>query len=61
MYHQVIYITCVFVADFSRFAEDIEMMLGYKPGMYWKICWKFVTPFIICVSIVDETVCLVVS
>ena len=36
--------------DFERFAEDIEMMLGYKPGPYWKITWKFVTPFIIIVS-----------
>ncbi|CAH1111249.1 unnamed protein product [Psylliodes chrysocephalus] len=25
-------------------------MLGIKPGLYWRICWKFVSPsFIICV------------
>lgn len=28
----------------ERFAQDVEAMLGKKPGIYWRICWKFVSP-----------------
>ncbi|XP_041349203.1 sodium-dependent dopamine transporter-like [Gigantopelta aegis] len=27
-----------------KFSEDIEVMVGHKPGRYWWICWKFVAP-----------------
>nr|CAH7712386.1 unnamed protein product [Callosobruchus chinensis] len=34
----------------DRFTQDVEAMLGTKPGMYWRICWKFISPsFIVCV------------
>ncbi|XP_007887680.1 sodium-dependent noradrenaline transporter [Callorhinchus milii] len=40
----------------DRFSEDIERMMGSKPGLYWRICWKFVSPafllFVVIVSIV---------
>ncbi|ELT92925.1 hypothetical protein CAPTEDRAFT_144422 [Capitella teleta] len=36
----------------NRFAEDIEAMLGFKPGIYWRLCWKFIGPaFILCIMI----------
>ncbi|XP_050409081.1 sodium-dependent dopamine transporter [Patella vulgata] len=28
----------------EKFAEDIEVMIGHKPGRYWMWCWKFVAP-----------------
>jgi len=28
----------------DRFAEDIESMIGFRPGIYWRICWKFIAP-----------------
>lgn len=28
----------------SRFADDIEMMTGNRPGLYWLICWKYLSP-----------------
>ncbi|XP_021918357.1 sodium-dependent noradrenaline transporter-like isoform X2 [Zootermopsis nevadensis] len=28
----------------ERFSQDVEDMLGTKPGLYWRICWKFVSP-----------------
>ncbi|XP_071944037.1 sodium-dependent noradrenaline transporter-like [Antedon mediterranea] len=38
------------------FSNDIEEMCGVRPGMFWKILWKFVTPvfllFIVLVSII---------
>ncbi|XP_074035865.1 sodium-dependent noradrenaline transporter [Leptinotarsa decemlineata] len=34
----------------DRFSQDVEAMLGITPGLYWRICWKFISPcFIICV------------
>ncbi|KAK7792111.1 hypothetical protein R5R35_009645 [Gryllus longicercus] len=36
----------------DQFSQDIEAMLGSKPGLYWRICWKFISPsFIIGVVI----------
>ncbi|XP_067853970.1 sodium-dependent noradrenaline transporter [Heptranchias perlo] len=40
----------------DRFSEDIKQMTGFKPGLYWRLCWKFVSPafllFVVIVSIV---------
>lgn len=27
-----------------RFADDIEMMTGQRPGLYWLLCWKYLSP-----------------
>ncbi|KAK3607271.1 hypothetical protein CHS0354_002248 [Potamilus streckersoni] len=32
----------------ERFSSDIHMMLGFKPGLYWRVCWKFIAPVFIC-------------
>ena len=29
---------------FSRFLDDIQFMVGRRPGKYWVIMWKFVAP-----------------
>ncbi|XP_041367483.1 sodium- and chloride-dependent glycine transporter 1-like [Gigantopelta aegis] len=44
------------VYGFDRFSEDIEMMLGKKPNIYWKVCWKYVSPIVILVTIVFNIV-----
>lgn len=28
----------------QRFSKDIEEMLGFQPGIYWKICWVLICP-----------------
>ena len=28
----------------DRFADDIASMIGFRPGVYWRICWKFIAP-----------------
>uniref|UniRef100_A0A671R244 Transporter n=1 Tax=Sinocyclocheilus anshuiensis TaxID=1608454 RepID=A0A671R244_9TELE len=42
----------------DRFSEDIEHMTGFKPGIYWRLCWKFVSPtfllFVVIASIVTS-------
>ncbi|ESO08385.1 hypothetical protein HELRODRAFT_74696, partial [Helobdella robusta] len=37
----------------ERFADDINSMLGYKPGVYWKICWKYVSPLFLLLIIIS--------
>ncbi|XP_050094668.1 sodium-dependent dopamine transporter [Anopheles aquasalis] len=28
----------------ERFCNDIKDMIGFAPGIYWRVCWKFVAP-----------------
>lgn len=28
----------------DRFSADVEMMLGKKPGLFWRICWTYISP-----------------
>ncbi|XP_061449644.1 sodium-dependent noradrenaline transporter [Rhineura floridana] len=41
----------------DRFSEDIQQMMGFKPGLYWRLCWKFVSPafllFVVLVSVIN--------
>lgn len=36
----------------SRFYDDIEYMLHMRPGLYWQITWRFVSPVIVLVIFV---------
>ncbi|CAB3381938.1 Hypothetical predicted protein [Cloeon dipterum] len=33
-----------YVYGLRRFADDIEKMTGHRPGLYWLICWKYLSP-----------------
>ncbi|KAI5141725.1 sodium-dependent dopamine transporter isoform X1 [Manis pentadactyla] len=39
-----------------QFSDDIQQMTGQRPSLYWRLCWKFVSPcfllFVVVVSIV---------
>uniref|UniRef100_A0A8D2E2W2 Transporter n=1 Tax=Sciurus vulgaris TaxID=55149 RepID=A0A8D2E2W2_SCIVU len=41
----------------DRFSDDIQQMMGFKPGLYWRLCWKFFSPafllFVVVVSIIN--------
>lgn len=28
----------------NRFCEDIRDMIGFTPGIYWRVCWRFAAP-----------------
>lgn len=34
----------------DNFSRDIEKMLGHRPGIFWRICWKYISPFFLLVS-----------
>ncbi|XP_037028827.1 sodium-dependent neutral amino acid transporter B(0)AT3 isoform X1 [Bradysia coprophila] len=33
-----------YVYGIKRFADDIELMTGSRPSMYWMLCWKYLSP-----------------
>ena len=37
-------------------ARDIEQMTGRAPGLFWRVCWKFISPLFLGVSDKDEAV-----
>lgn len=28
----------------NRFCDDIEYMLGFRPNLYWRVCWAIIAP-----------------
>ncbi|XP_012272981.1 sodium-dependent dopamine transporter [Orussus abietinus] len=47
---EAIAISWIYGAD--RFCADIKDMIGFSPGLYWRVCWKFVAPIFIMFIIV---------
>ncbi|KAL1115231.1 hypothetical protein AAG570_007262, partial [Ranatra chinensis] len=31
----------------ERICDDAEAMIGRRPGIYWRVCWKFISPLFI--------------
>lgn len=47
----------LFLLDFAghrKYFKDVEMMLGFPPPLFFKICWRFISPIIIAVSLCVE-------
>ncbi|XP_014241849.1 sodium-dependent noradrenaline transporter [Cimex lectularius] len=40
----------------ERFCQDVQDMIGSKPGIYWRICWKFISPSFLIAVIVSGLV-----
>lgn len=38
----------------DRFCQDIKAMTGFCPGIYWRVCWKFIAPIFLMVSFIDR-------
>uniref|UniRef100_H2ZI19 Transporter n=1 Tax=Ciona savignyi TaxID=51511 RepID=H2ZI19_CIOSA len=36
----------------DRLCEDIKAMLGFGPGLYWRVCWKYISPLFVSFMIV---------
>lgn len=37
-------ITFCYIYGVDRLCLDIKFMLKFRPGFYWRICWRFLTP-----------------
>jgi len=48
------------VYGLKNFSDDVFSMLGHRPGLYWRITWKFISPtflfFIILLQMTDVSV-----
>ncbi|XP_018650338.1 putative norepinephrine/norepinephrine transporter [Schistosoma mansoni] len=43
----IVFCECVALCWFygtKRFCNDVQMMLGFKPGIFWQICWAYISP-----------------
>ncbi|XP_042631733.1 sodium- and chloride-dependent glycine transporter 1-like isoform X1 [Cyprinus carpio] len=40
-------ICIMYVYGHKNYFKDVEMMLGFPPPLFFRICWKYVSPFII--------------
>ncbi|XP_064641154.1 sodium-dependent noradrenaline transporter-like [Lineus longissimus] len=38
----------------NQFCDDVKTMLGFKPGIYWRICWKIASPLFILTIVVSS-------
>ena len=38
-------------AGFNRLAEDIKLMTGFRPNLYWQVSWRFLAPAFVLVRI----------
>lgn len=53
-FFEVIAISYGYGAD--QFEKDLELILGRKPCVWWKICWKYISPFIILAILISSLV-----
>jgi SNF family Na+-dependent transporter len=33
----------------DRFSSDIQLMIGIRPGLFWRLCWNWISPLFILV------------
>ncbi|XP_041868153.1 sodium-dependent neutral amino acid transporter B(0)AT1-like [Melanotaenia boesemani] len=45
-------IAVVYIYGVDRFNKDIEFMTGRKPGIFWQVTWRFISPLICLVILV---------
>ncbi|KAG4066627.1 hypothetical protein HA402_007263 [Bradysia odoriphaga] len=36
----------------SNFSKDIEEMIGHKPGIFWRVCWTYISPIFLLIIFV---------
>ncbi|XP_065073599.1 sodium-dependent nutrient amino acid transporter 1 isoform X2 [Ochlerotatus camptorhynchus] len=51
-------ITIGWIYGVDRFCKDVEFMLGIRPNLYWRLCWKWITPLLMSVILVYNLVTL---
>lgn len=35
-----------------RFCDDVEQMIGSQPSMFWRVCWKFISPLFLFIILI---------
>ena len=39
----------MYIYGHRQFTDDIEEMTGVRPGIYWQVCWRFVSPVLLAI------------
>ena len=42
-------ITIGWIYGVTRFCKDIEFMLGFRPNIYWRLCWRYIVTINVCI------------
>eukprot|EP00092_Neocalanus_flemingeri_P007451 GFUD01008047.1.p1 GENE.GFUD01008047.1~~GFUD01008047.1.p1 ORF type:complete len:659 (+),score=176.58 GFUD01008047.1:50-2026(+) len=48
-------LSVMYVYGHERFTNDIETMTGVRPGLYWQLMWRFVSPTLMAAVIASST------
>ncbi|XP_035226015.1 sodium-dependent noradrenaline transporter-like, partial [Stegodyphus dumicola] len=40
----------------DRFCDNIQEMMGFIPGLFWRLCWKVISPFFLVAVIVSAII-----
>eukprot|EP00090_Calanus_glacialis_P025407 TRINITY_DN39709_c0_g1_i3.p1 TRINITY_DN39709_c0_g1~~TRINITY_DN39709_c0_g1_i3.p1 ORF type:complete len:610 (-),score=170.36 TRINITY_DN39709_c0_g1_i3:182-1954(-) len=48
-------VSVMYVYGHSRFTKDIENMTGVRPGLYWQLMWRYVSPTLMAAIIASST------
>jgi solute carrier family 6 amino acid transporter-like protein 5/7/9/14 len=38
--------TFCYIYGVNRICDDVKFMLGFRPNIFWRTCWKYITPTI---------------
>ncbi|KAM8841257.1 sodium-dependent neutral amino acid transporter B(0)AT3-like isoform 2-T2 [Spinachia spinachia] len=49
-------IAVIYVYGMKNFSEDIYFMTGKKPNLFWKVCWKVISPLMLLVVLIAYVV-----
>ena len=49
-------IAVMYIYGHKQFTDDIEEMTGVRPGIYWQVCWRFVSPLLLTIVLVTSVV-----
>ncbi|XP_076062086.1 sodium- and chloride-dependent transporter XTRP3 isoform X3 [Oratosquilla oratoria] len=49
-------IVVAYVYGWLKFADDIENMVGERPGLYWTLSWRFISPITIFTIVVASVI-----
>lgn len=50
-----------YIYKIERFEDDIQYMLGFRPHLYWKICWRYISPGLIIIIFIASIVNLAIN
>ncbi|XP_055596215.1 sodium-dependent nutrient amino acid transporter 1-like isoform X1 [Uranotaenia lowii] len=51
-------VTLGWIYGVDRLCKDVEFMSGHRPGIYWRLCWRWITPLLMFAILVYNLISL---